>query len=569
MPGLLNKAASEAQRRENNRHQPLVVVAALSVLAVYMYLFTQVAVPLGLPLPEELISQLGLSVRHVFDNDGNVDSNLVISMTQRFDRNDDERLVFFLLLTAAFLTVYFLPHGHKQPAIVGWTTLTLLALFGIKATSALLFAHLIVYLVLHPNARHSSLASGLAGLCAWLAFVFDFTIDIWVLVGLLLPPMALVLHRYGLARLMSLPRAASIVRPVVVHSAIVFMCISVMVEGSGGAEWKLAKGLLMFFWQWPRVAMYYVDYNDGHVPEDLPLTHFLSVFVSPGVIPNWNWGVAIPQGYASLNSNFLAKDKNILVMDGIRILGVAMLYLVTWSWVRYALVDIFADLGIPLYRARTHTMVKAFMGGEEISTASVLLTTFFDLFRFMMYLGGVLHFKVGVWRLMGYDVAPYYNHFWLSTNLATIWSRFAFHYREFCVRVFYYPVFFRFFTKYPMLRVFIATMAAAIAGNLLWHISERIGFNGFEWKHLVYRLGTWPYFVSLGLGIAAAQIYLMKRKRHRKPWRLDRWLITDVLAAYVTIQYFALIHIFARPARGSSVWDLTRLVLKGFGLHID
>ena len=61
----------------------------------------------------------------------------------------------------------------------------------------------------------------------------------------------------------------------------------------------------------------------------------------------------------------------------------------------------------------------------------------------------------------------------------------------------------------------------------------------------------------------------MKRRRRRKPWTLDRWLVTDVLAAYLTIQYFGLIHIFARPAQGSSVWDLTRLFLKGFGIHLD
>ena len=61
----------------------------------------------------------------------------------------------------------------------------------------------------------------------------------------------------------------------------------------------------------------------------------------------------------------------------------------------------------------------------------------------------------------------------------------------------------------------------------------------------------------------------MKRKRRRKPWTPDRWLVTDVVAAYATIQYFALIHIYARPAGGSSAWDLTRLLLRGFGIHLD
>ncbi len=568
MPGLLDKPVTDADRTANNTHRPTAVVAVLAILCVYLYLFTQVADDLGLPLPEELSEQVGLDVRHVFDDDGNVDSNLVISMTQRIEDNDDERLIYFTVLILAFLCVYFAPVAVKQPAMLGWTLLALLVLYGVEATSALLLAHVVVYLVLHPDVARRRAVSALAGLLGWAAFVQDSApVPVSMAAALVLPVLA-VLAQEALRRVLSAPVAAAVLRPLVVHSAIVFMCVAVAVEGSGGPEWRLAKGLLMFFWQWPRVALYFVDYQDGQVPRDQSLHGYLAVFISLGVVPNWNWGVAIPQGYAYLDSNFLARDKNRLVFEGVQILAIALLYLVTWSWVRYALVDLFDALGIPLYRAHIRTMVRAFMRGEDISTASVLATTFFDLFRFMMYLGGVLHFKVGVWRLMGFDVAPYYNRYWTSTNMVTLWARFAFHYREFMVRAFYYPVFLRFFRRRPFLRVFAATMFATAVGNLLWHISERVGFNGFEWDHVVYRLGTWPYFLALGLGIVCAQLYMLKRKRRRKPWTRDRWLVGDVISAYVTIQYFGLIHIFARPAGGADTWDLFRLFARGFGLQL-
>ena len=163
-------------------------------------------------------------------------------------------------------------------------------------------------------------------------------------------------------------------------------------------------------------------------------------------------------------------------------------------------------------------------------------------------------------------MAPYINRPWASTNLVTLWSRFTYHYREFLVRAFYYPVFFRFFKNRPYLRVFTATMAAAAVGNLVWgHVTERLYYRGMEWENLVYVLGTWPYFALLGLGISFTQLYLMWRKRVRKPWTLDRWLITDVIATYLTLQYFALIHIFARPASGSGIEDLARLFVRAFG----
>ena len=98
MPGLLkNVPVTDAQRRDNDRHRPEVVLAVLAVLAVYMYLFTQIAIPLGLPLPEDLASTAGFSIDHVFDSDGNVNSTVGITRTQRFKRNDDERLVYFAI----------------------------------------------------------------------------------------------------------------------------------------------------------------------------------------------------------------------------------------------------------------------------------------------------------------------------------------------------------------------------------------------------------------------------------------------------------------------------------------
>lgn len=42
--------------------------------------------------------------------------------------------------------------------------------------------------------------------------------------------------------------------------------------------------------------MYHIDVQDGLVPEDIPLDRYLGVFLSPGTVPNWNWGVTIGAG---------------------------------------------------------------------------------------------------------------------------------------------------------------------------------------------------------------------------------------------------------------------------------
>ena len=165
---------------------------------------------------------------------------------------------------------------------------------------------------------------------------------------------------------------------------------------------------------------------------------------------------------------------------------------------------------------------------------------------------------------------PYIHRPWASTNLSVLWSRFTFHYREFLVRCFYYPVFTRFFKKNRYLRIFVATLAAASFGNLVWgHVPERLFYRGMELEHVWWVLATWPYFLLLGAGIGASNVYLLWRKRRRRPWTRDRWILTDVAAAYCTLQYYALIHVFARPDRDSTVWDLFRLFLKGFGIDVS
>ena len=570
MPGLLNSIEiDDTRRRENDRHRTGVVLAVLGVLSVYVYLFTQAAEPLGLPLPATLAWQIGVELPHVFDDDGNVESNVQVSMRQRLESSDDERLVLFAAIAAAFLCAYYLPLRYKQAALVGWTTLAIGVLYGPDVIAALLSVHLLLYLVLHPDRRRGLAISAAAGLAAYLAFVHDWdgrTVRWAWLVAL--PATALPAYRWVLLPLLDRARVARALQAAAVHAALLAIAASVLANALGGRPWEVPLGVLMFFWQWARITMYHVDYRDGQVPRDLALHRYLAVFLSPGVIANWNWGVTIPQGYAYLNNNFLSRDKNAVILGGLRLLGIALLYLVCWDWLRNLVSGALGAIGIPVFHCNTRFLVRHFVDGGEVGTASVLLTTLLDLARFMLFFGGVMHFKVGVWRLFGYDVASYYNRPWLATNLVSLWGRYAFHYREFLVRAFYYPSFFRIFRRRPQLRVFTASMMAATVGNFIWHVSERSFFRALSIDDLVYVVGTWPYFILLGLGIASYQVFRMRHKPRRKPWTRDRWIAGDVAAVYVTLQFFGLIHIFMRPAADGTVADLFRLFLIGFGIHI-
>ncbi len=553
---------------KNDRHNPFVAAAVVAVLLVFIYLFTQVYQVVGLPSPEALADKAGLELNHVFDEDHNVDCDLTISFNRdRNYKNDDERLVFFCIVTLAFLCVYFLPLSYKREAIVFWFMVAVVILYGPHAAGGLLFAHLMVYLVFHPTNKKAFFVSMIACGLGIIAFSGDNYFNPKTFIPWLFLPVA---YQYGLRPiLLGKAKAASVCRTIAAQSSILIVFIGASIEGFSGYEWKVPLGVFLFFWHWQRVILYHVDYKDGHVPKDLPVSHYLSIFLNPAMIPSWTWSAYIGQGYAYISNNFLCQDKNRLVMAGLKIWGFSMLYLVFDRWFIYNLVDYLNDtFDFKLY---THikSMVRHHVRGREMSTPTVLFTCIIDQSRWMLLWASVVHFKVGLWRIFGYNVDPHFNKPWLATNLANFWSRYAFHFRAFLVGAFYYPIFLRFFKKHLQIRVFVATMAAACVGNMIWgHMSENLYYEGLEWENILDYLPRWPYFLLLGLGISLVQVYLLRKKRNRKPWTWGWRILTDILAAYVTIQFYCLIHIYGRPVPGGSVWEYTRLLLIGLGIHL-
>jgi hypothetical protein len=567
MPGLLTTAVTDEQRRAHDTHRTWVVASVLAVVFVYMFLFTYVHETLGLPAPRDILRSAGMDIHNVFDSDRNVESSVEVEVAQRYETNDDERLVLFLALVGAFLSAYYLPLGLKQISLTLWATVAIVLLFGVPAAAGLIAAHTTVYLTLHPRESSALVWGALPGLLA--AIALGGAEDAPSPFIVLLPLLSAVVYQRVWLRLLSRPRAARWLRTLVVQSALVTVCVAALVEGLGGEEWVLPLGVLYFFWQWERVIMYHIDYQDGSVPADITLWRYLAVFITPAAIPNISRRVAIGQGYTYLDRVYLCEDKNRIALGGLKLLLVALAYLVFGDWLRWALVDLLEGAGVPVFEARITNMIREFHAGAEVGTASVLMTTLLDLVRWVMIYAAIAHFKVGVWRLCGYGVHPSFDKPWLATNLVTFWARFTFHYREFLVRAFYYPVFFRYFRKHTFLRVMVATLAAVTVGNLIWgHLVERFYFSGLEYRQFGNMFRAWPYFVLLGLGIGFTEIYLLKRKRTRRPWTLDRRIVTDVVAAYCTVQFYALIHIFIVSRGGADNWELFRLFMTAFGVSI-
>ena len=562
----------EQQQQNDSTVKWNVVCAVIATLLVYAYLFTHIAEWAHLPLPEDLAEKIGIETENIFDEDRNVDSEMFISSTDEFD-NDDERLILFAIVAGAFLSVYFLPMRFKKASLFLWFLVGMGVLYGLRTTTCLLLAHWLVYLVLHvPRPSEKIPFAFLAGVFTCIAFVE--AADSWFKNASLISAWGLgfciIFNLIIWPAMLRFEVFSKCMRTLVVQSALITVGVGAVWEGVQGEAWALPLGVLLFFWHWERLMMYHVDYKSGRMPKEVSPIAYLSIFLTAASLPNWKWGVTVGQAYTYLENNFYCTDKNRLAIEGIKIWGIALLYLVFNDVIRYGLVNLFEFYGIEVYNARITKMVSHYVDGGEVVTSSVLATTVLDQIRWMMLWGGSVHFKTGIWRVCGYKMDPYFNKPWMSTNLVTFWTRFTFHYREFLVRCFYYPVFFKFFKNNIILRISLATFAAVTVGNLVWgHMTEGMFYNGMYYRNFAGVLKTWPYFILLTLGITVTELYLFWRKPTRKVWTLDRYWVTDFIAMYCTVQFYCIIHVFAKPSSGATLTDCAKLFLIGFGIHID
>lgn len=561
---LLGGRVSAASLQAHDTRDWRVLLAVTGTLLVYAWCYTGLAARLGLATPADVAAWLGAALPRVLDDDGNVAAKLSVTYTALHD-GDDERLVVFAALLGGFVSAYLLPLRRRAAAAVAWFLPAFAWLYGASAAAALLAAHLGVYATFHPR-RGGRVAAVVGALCGLLSG------GAWPLrIGAAAVGAAALAWGYQkllAPALLADGRAARAIRRLVVEGCMITIAVACAAEGLTGAAWKLPVGLLFFFYQWARLLVYEADARDGLVPRELPVAEYLGLFMTPLALANVNYAPYLGQGYAYLQARLLAEDRMRLARAGLRLWWLALAYMVfAEEATERFIVMVERGFGVKVY-AFTSELVRAHVKGAPLSTPTVLLSTLVDQARIFLIYGGVTHFRVGAWRVMGYAVETQYDRPWLATNLANLWGRFAYHFREFLVRVFYYPVFLTRLRRRPLLRIFTATMVATVVGNLVWgHVPPRT-LGRLTWADLVTALSTWPYFVLLGLGISLTQIWLARRPRTRKPWTLDRRLPLDVVCAYLTLQYFALIHVFIRPQPGGSLADYGELALIGLGIRV-
>ena len=556
-------------RRANDRHRHWVPVVVLGFLLLVTYLWTGWMAEYPLPGMETL--QDLTVVKRAFDSDGHLRTSAFMYSWANVDR-DTQRQILMLLVAVGFLCTYYLPLHYKRPPLVAVTCVGIGWVLGPTTLALFLAWHMIAYATFHPPpARSRGTLAGLAflALCIWLSFADARSPGlVMMLIGAALttPVLYLVYARLYLPLLQG--PARSWLQACMAHACLIYLGVSLISTWVTGESWlPRILGWLLFFWQWERVVMYHADLTDGRIPGTPPLIEYLAIFLTPAALCNFHWLSRIPLGYSYVTNAFLARDKNQVILSGMWLITLSVLFFA----LRPVALEIFrmALSALEVEPLRRYDSVLRALDGGEVSPFAVWGALFHSFLSFALLWAAVSHLKVGLWRLFGYDIERYMQKPYKSTNLVELWRRYSYHYREFLVRVFYYPVFLRCFKKNLRLRIFVATFAAAGFGNLVYHVVWASLFRGAAPEIFLSRMGTIPYYILLGAGIAATQVWLVERgHKRREPWT-GGWRISfDLFAVASTFGFFVLIRPFHHVPEDYPMMESLRVMLAAFGIDV-
>jgi len=162
------------------------------------------------------------------------------------------------------------------------------------------------------------------------------------------------------------------------------------------------------------------------------------------------------------------------------------------------------------------------------------------------------HVAVAGARMAGFKALRNTHRPLESRSIADFWNRYYFYFKELLVDFFFVPTYLRWFKKYPRLRLFFATFAAAGFGNFLFHwLAEPVDVvtHGF-WGSIVARQTYAFYACLLVLGIAWSQLRKPSAPKS-SPW-------ARVATTAGVLLFYALLQVPNSAPAGSSVSDCLR-----------
>lgn len=149
-------------------------------------------------------------------------------------------------------------------------------------------------------------------------------------------------------------------------------------------------------------------------------------------------------------------------------------------------------------------------------------------------LSGMFHIVVGMLVLFGFNLPEIFNNYFLANGFSDYWRRINIYWKDFILKIFYYPLYFRFKSWGPVRTVVIITLLV-FAVNWLLHVYQWFWVLG-----RVYVRATDVAFWTIFGVLVTISAVLQQTSNKKKDPRSTRYAVANTIKIMITFTLAAL-----------------------------
>ena len=248
--------------------------------------------------------------------------------------------------------------------------------------------------------------------------------------------------------------------------------------------WQVLGAIFMF-----RLAVYLYDIR--HSKAQPTLREYLSYFL---VLPNYHFLLFPVIDYQTMRKTYYQRDAHLIAQQGI-------------SWMLRGTIQLL------LYRVIYY--LKPASSPEQVTTFWTLVSLMVLTYLLYLRVSGHFHIVIGLLHLFGYDLPETHRRYLLARTLTDFWRRINIYWKDFMVKLVYFPVYFR-------MRKSGERRAQIMATTLVFVVTWLL--HSYQWFWL---RGTWLFtwndalFWAILGGLVIVNMLMERRRKVTGPphWR--------------------------------------------------
>ncbi|MCF8236758.1 MAG: hypothetical protein K9I85_01240 [Saprospiraceae bacterium] len=152
----------------------------------------------------------------------------------------------------------------------------------------------------------------------------------------------------------------------------------------------------------------------------------------------------------------------------------------------------------------------------------------------ILRLSGIFHLGVGTLCLFGFNMAPVFNNYFLATGFSDLWRRLNIYFRDFLVKVFYYPIFFK-IRKLGTKRATFLTILIMFMISWMLHSYQWFWFKGDFPLKMVDAIfwNTWGILVATTAFSGGGA----RRNEEPKPWTEAAIMVAQIIGTLLLMSF--------------------------------